>query len=162
MKILKLCFILGLGGCCLLGAFDRRYITFTGGVDLLFHEAGHVIFGIFGRTLGIAGGTLMQLLIPAGLMVAFLRKGQKYSAAVMKVWLAENFFHISDYIKDARIMIKPFVGGEIHDWNYLLSQMNMLRHDQTLGYLAWAAGFIVLLTAIGQGCYACILEAKEK
>lgn len=37
-------------------------------VDLVFHEAGHVIFGPFGEFIGILGGSLMQVLIPAGIV----------------------------------------------------------------------------------------------
>ena len=41
---------------------------------LVFHEAGHVIFSVFGRFMAVAGGTLLQLLVPLALMVAFVYK----------------------------------------------------------------------------------------
>ena len=39
-------------------------LGFIHGIDLIFHEAGHVIFGFFGQFLAVLGGSLMQVLIP--------------------------------------------------------------------------------------------------
>ena len=33
-------------------------------IDLVFHEAGHIIFGFFGRFIAVLGGSLNQVLIP--------------------------------------------------------------------------------------------------
>jgi uncharacterized membrane protein len=33
-------------------------------IDLVFHEAGHVIFGLFGRFIAVIGGSLNQVLVP--------------------------------------------------------------------------------------------------
>jgi hypothetical protein len=41
-------------------------------VDLVFHEAGHVVFRPFGRFMTILGGSLAQLLMPLIVMVAFV------------------------------------------------------------------------------------------
>jgi len=32
---------------------------------LVFHEAGHVLFALFGHGLMVDGGSLMQLIVPA-------------------------------------------------------------------------------------------------
>ena len=46
-------------------------------VSLLIHEAGHMIFGIFGwRFLGILGGTLLEILIPFLLFLTAWNKKQ--------------------------------------------------------------------------------------
>lgn len=60
---------------------ERPYL-FIDGVNLAFHEAGHLIFAPFGSTLGILGGTLGQLLVagparrllPAEAAEPFLRR----------------------------------------------------------------------------------------
>ena len=46
--------------------FPFSFIYFlTDNLNLIIHESGHTIFGIFGwRFLTVLGGTLMQLLIP--------------------------------------------------------------------------------------------------
>jgi len=46
-------------------ALDPTIYRFLDRVDLVFHEAGHVIFGFFGEFIGLLGGSLMQVLIPA-------------------------------------------------------------------------------------------------
>ena len=42
-------------------------------VDLAVHEAGHVVFAPFGEFLGVAGGSLLQLIVPAAFVLYFLR-----------------------------------------------------------------------------------------
>ena len=39
-------------------------LAFIHGIDLVFHEAGHVIFGFFGEFLAVLGGSLTQVLMP--------------------------------------------------------------------------------------------------
>src|SRR5688572_1388590 len=41
--------------------------------NLVFHEAGHVILGVFGRFAGVLGGSLFQFALPLALVVVFLR-----------------------------------------------------------------------------------------
>jgi hypothetical protein len=50
------------GGLC---ALNPKTYRFLDRVDLVFHEAGHLIFGFFGEFIGILGGSLMQVLILA-------------------------------------------------------------------------------------------------
>jgi len=151
--------ILSLGGYVLWGALDLRRLWLIEGANLLFHEAGHLIFGIFGETISFWGGTWMQLLIPLGIAVAFYRRRQIYSAAVMVLWFGENLFGISAYIKDARSQILPLVGGEIHDWGYLLGKMSLLEHDRLIGDFVWIAGAVIVLFSVFAGL--CFSEAKR-
>ena len=46
---------------CVYDPFTWRLLD---GVDFLIHEAGHPIFGIFGEFIGVAGGSLLQVLVP--------------------------------------------------------------------------------------------------
>ena len=56
------------------------WLTHT--VNLVFHEAGHMIFGIFGNyTLTIFGGSLNQVLIPLIVVGAFWVKRDKIGRA---------------------------------------------------------------------------------
>jgi len=83
MKILKVLLVLGLGVWGFFGALELQKLWILNGADLVFHEVGHPLFGIFGKSIGIWGGTLMQLLIPLVIMISFLRRGRQYSAAVI-------------------------------------------------------------------------------
>lgn len=48
----------------LLKTDDDGFLSVVDHANLVFHEAGHVIFGILGGTMGLYGGTLGQLAIP--------------------------------------------------------------------------------------------------
>ncbi|MCL7972182.1 MAG: hypothetical protein M8866_08885, partial [marine benthic group bacterium] len=61
-------------------AFGYRY-HFLDGVNLLVHEAGHVVFSPLGETMAVAGGTILQLAFPLAFMVSFWSRGQRFAAA---------------------------------------------------------------------------------
>ena len=148
-KNLKRFLVLALGVYVLYGAFHPEAFALLNGANLLFHEGGHTVFGIFGEFIGILGGTLMQLLIPLSVAIYFIKTGQKYSAAVGMIWFGQNFFHIAPYIKDARSQSLPLVGGDIHDWSYILGKFHLLEMDQIISTGAWLLGIkIVVLTVI--------------
>ncbi len=58
----------------LVGGYPPISDSFMHDVNLVFHEAGHVIFMPFGRFITVLGGTLNQLLIPFVVLCAFLLK----------------------------------------------------------------------------------------
>jgi hypothetical protein len=125
----------------------------------LFHEAGHPILGIFGNQfLASLGGTIGQLAFPIGLMIAFLIKEQILSASVMFFWAGQNLFGISIYMKDAQARVLPLIGGELHDWWYMFSQMHVLQYDQLIGNCVWLIGLAVVVTASLMGIQAALTE----
>jgi hypothetical protein len=128
---------------------------FLDSVDLIFHEAGHVLFGIFGEFIGILGGTLMQLLIPASVTVYFAGHQRFYSAAVTLFWVAQSLFNVSVYLKDARARVLPLLGGEgvIHDWHYILGRLHLLAWDQVVGNLIYTVGVVLLGVSVVGGFY---------
>ena len=97
--------------------------------------------------MSMAGGTLLQLLIPCGITIAFFCQGQPYSGSVMLMWCGQNFFGISVYIRDARAKALPLVGGEIHDWGYMLGKTGLLEYDQIIGRFVWSLGLISVIAA---------------
>jgi hypothetical protein len=103
------------------------------GVDLAIHETGHLVFGPFGELIGFAGGTLMQLIMPALFVGYFLRRGDRHSASVALWWVGQNCANISVYAADARAQELPLVGGGEHDWAYMLGRFGWLSHDQGVG-----------------------------
>jgi len=121
------------------------------GANFIFHEAGHVLFSFFGEFLGILGGSLTQVAIPAMCTGCFVRHHQPAASAATLFWTGESITHVAIYIADARVMELPLHGGEgvIHDWNYLLGLLNLVNHAETLGRLAFAVGVIAILSALG-------------
>lgn len=121
------------------------YILFIDDANLWFHEGGHFIFGLFGDTMGLYGGTLGQLIIPIICGVAFWRQGSLVSVSVALLWFFENFFDIAVYMADARAQKLPLLipGGE-HGWTNILSRWGVLQHDTTLATIVMVLGWIGL------------------
>ncbi|HYQ48645.1 MAG TPA: hypothetical protein VEP69_06230, partial [Thermodesulfovibrionales bacterium] len=61
---------------CIHPLSDKDGFLLLDHVNLPFHEFGHLFFGMFGETIGVWGGTLMQLFIPLGILVYFFLKGE--------------------------------------------------------------------------------------
>lgn len=122
---------------------------FTGlvhNVNLAFHEAGHILFGLFGNdTLTILGGSLNQLLIPLIVLAGFFHKRDRAGATFALLWLFGNFIDVSIYMADGRFLELPLIGGldlEAHDWRNLFNRFDLWSVDQLLSniifYLGWA------------------------
>ena len=59
---------------------------------LVFHEAGHVLFSFFGQFMAVAGGTLLQVIVPMSLMFAFVYKYQNPFGGAVVMWLLSYAF----------------------------------------------------------------------
>lgn len=113
--------------------FGSRWV-FIDGVNLLFHEAGHFLFGWGWDSLVAIGGTLGQLMWPAGLAAYFWwKRRERFGAVVCLWWLAENLMGVGRYMSDAAFEELPLVGGDIHDWNYLFGKWGLLHAGQEIG-----------------------------
>ena len=53
---------------------DPLYASILGPLNLGIHELGHLVFGFMGQFLGVAGGTLLQLIIPVFAVYNFYRQ----------------------------------------------------------------------------------------
>jgi len=137
---------------CAVGPSTYRFLD---RVDLVFHEAGHVVFALFGEFIGVLGGSLMQILIPASIVAYFVWHRQQYSAAVTLFWVAQSLFNVSVYVKDARAQVLPLLGGEdtLHDWYYILGRLNLLRWDQAVGNLVYTLGLVTLAASVLWGFF---------
>jgi len=122
-------------------------------VNLPFHEAGHIIFGIFGnRLLAALGGSLMQLLVPLICVIAFLLQTRDtFAAAVGVWWLGESFMDLAPYVNDARSLTMVLLGGvtgrevaDYHDWEFILRHTGLLRFDHIIAYAAYGLGVALM------------------
>jgi hypothetical protein len=125
----------------LLAALYGAYYAQTGSewhfidnVDLIFHEAGHTIFFWTGEWLRILAGSAFQVALPFFIAVYFFLQKQKISGALTLLWVGMNVINVSIYAGDAVRMELPLLGGDgvIHDWNYLLSSLNLLSSTDTI------------------------------
>jgi hypothetical protein len=115
------------------------------------HEAGHVVFAPLGEFMGIAGGSLLQLVVPVAFALYFLRSGQVYAAFIAVFWIAQSLHNVAVYIGDARAQLLPLVGGEyvIHDWAYMLSRLRLLQEDRAIADLVKAVAAVGWFVALG-------------
>lgn len=110
---------------------------FVDQVNLVIHEAGHLLFGWFGPTLGLWGGTLLQLMVPAALAIYFAQGEDLAGAVFSTFFFFENLLYISDYMADARVQALPLVTvGDpemgVHDWFAIFSSLGVLTHDMQI------------------------------
>ena len=117
-------------------------------VDLPIHETGHLVFSPFGEFMQFLGGTLFQLIMPAVFVGYFAKRGDRHAASVALWWVAQNFWNISVYVRDARNQDLDLVGGGEHDWAYLLGHLGWLKQDQRIGHAVWLVGVVIYFVAI--------------
>jgi hypothetical protein len=123
---------------------------FIDNMDLIIHEAGHYIFFIFGTFINMAGGSLLQLIMPVLFAFSFFRTEQNFSGSLMMYWLAINFFNVGQYAADAVSMNLPLLGGDnvIHDWNYLLSTLGFLQETQIIANVIYFIGILCIIAGL--------------
>jgi len=124
-------------------------LAFIHGIDLVFHEAGHVIFGFFGEFLAVLGGSLMQVLIPVIATAAFVRTRQWASAAVTLFWTGQAFSDVAIYAAAGRARALPLLAeGLIHDWHYLLGRLGLLQSAESIGRAIFALGALTMIASL--------------
>ena len=125
---------------------EPGWIPLLDGVNLLFHEAGHPLFGFLGwEPLTILGGTLMQVLVPLLVAGSFWLRREAPGTAVAGIWCCENLLNIARYVADARAQVLPLVGGGEHDWTDLLGRWGLLTRDTAIARGLSAAGWLGMI-----------------
>jgi hypothetical protein len=114
-------------------------------VNLPIHEAGHLVFGIFGATLAVWGGTLLQIIFPFAFLIYFRLRVDPAGTFFSAFWTGESLIYSSVYIGDARAMQLPLVGGGEHDWNNILSGLGLLAADGTIADVVLLTGWAILI-----------------
>ncbi|MCK9686088.1 hypothetical protein [Scleromatobacter humisilvae] len=141
--------------------------SFIHGPLLVFHEAGHVIFRLFGEWVTVAGGTLGQLLMPAILCGALLWKNRDPFGASIGLWLfGVSLLDVAPYMYDAWEPKLTLLGGgtgndSFHDWIYLFDSVNQLHHAQAIGAFTHALGVAVVLLALAWGAGVLRLQRRR-
>ena len=124
---------------------ERGFVPLLDHVNLAFHEAGHPIFGLFGETPGLYGGTLAQLLVPLLVGGSFWLRREAIGTAMAAWWFFENLINIATYVADARAQLLPLVGGGEHDWWHILVRWGVPGWDTRLGSAFTAIGWAGML-----------------
>lgn len=127
---------------------------FIDSVNLIVHEGGHLLFGWFGPTLGIWGGTLLQWLAPLLLAGYFFTQRQPTGFAFCLFFFFENWLYTATYMADARAMSLPLVTvGDPdfaeHDWNTIFSGLGVLPYDTRIAAIVRLLGWCGMLATVG-------------
>lgn len=143
--------------------------SFMHRIDLVFHEAGHMLFMPFGHFMMVLGGTLGQLLMPAIVTVALVWKNRdNFGGALGVWWFGQSLLDCAPYINDARDLQLPLLGGGtgadrpgVHDWENLLLDLNLIHRDHQIAALVDRLGAIVLLAGLAWGAWILWLQYQR-
>lgn len=139
---------------------DRFTSTPVHNIHLVFHEAGHPLFGFLGEFMGAIGGSVMQVLVPIVIAIAFLRNEDQFGCAFGLMWAGHALMDVAPYIADARALDLVLLSGgtgeefEGHDWEYILGRLGLLNQDVRLGRLTHGVGALVAACGAAYAAYA--------
>ncbi len=135
---------------------------FIDNLNLLIHEAGHLIFFFFGQFIDVLAGSVFQILIPCLFFFYFFKRKEYFSLSFVLFWIADNIINVSVYMKDAVPMSLPLLGGDnvFHDWNYLFTVMHLLPISFFIGQGFYILGILLLLTSIIGMIFFTIKDSK--
>ena len=127
---------------------------FIDSANLVVHEGGHLLFGWFGPTLGLWGGTILQWLVPLLLAAYFFRERQPAAFVFCMFFFFENWLYTATYMADARAMALPLVtAGNSdyveHDWNTIFSSLGVLPYDTRIAAIVRFIGWCGMLGCAG-------------
>ncbi|MFA5129902.1 MAG: hypothetical protein WC477_03175 [Patescibacteria group bacterium] len=136
---------------------------FIDGVNLIIHEAGHVIFQPFGTLVTFMGGSLLQIMVPCMFAIYFWVQKQFISSSIMLLWVGQNFINISVYVGDAIAMQLPLLGDDasMHDWNNILRITHSLQNAPMISHMLYAIGFFVMMGGVGVGGWKIFKKIKR-
>lgn len=133
--------------------------SFIHGPLLVFHEAGHVLFMPFGTWMTVAGGTLMQWLMPVVAGAVLLWRHRDPFGASFALWLlGVSMMDSAPYVYDALHPRLTLLGGGTgeqggHDFIFLLESVGLRDQAQRLGLGLHKLGAMVTLLALAwAGC----------
>jgi hypothetical protein len=158
--------------------FAGLLAVFIPEADLMFHELGHMVIGMFGISLflGVAGGTIGQLAAPASIMVMAVVRRSVVFFWLGLAWIGYNLLSIGEYMADANVRVLPLfdVGGLsnevnqaldpstphvlIHDWNYMFGQLRLLWAAEIIGHSVYVLGIALMLAA----CWSLVAAPEDR
>jgi hypothetical protein len=127
---------------------------FIDSANLVVHEGGHNLFGWFGPTLGLWGGTLLQWLVPFLLAVYFFSQRQPAGFVFCLFFFFENWLYTATYMADARAQELPLVTtGDPdfveHDFHAIFSSLGVLGYDTKIAAVVRILGWCGMLACVG-------------
>ena len=138
----------------LYAAAHNRQFLISDYVFLPIHEGGHLLFGWLGRTIGVMGGTLLQLFVPFAIAVYFMSQRQIPGTVFSAFFFFENFLNVATYMADARRQELPLVTvGDAesveHDWAFMFGKLGLLDYDTSIAAMVRLLGWLGMIGVVG-------------
>lgn len=149
-------------------AYDPMQGSFLDNVDLPIHEFGHLLFRILGEFMGIAGGSLFQVIFPAVYVGYFVWQRSFYSAAIISLWVGQSILNVWVYAADAVVMQLVLTSGStgaegsFHDWNYMLTHFGLLGSTKTVAGIIRFIGTSTIIISSVFAVYYSFIQADEE
>src|SRR5580698_486272 len=126
---------------------------FIDSANLVVHEGGHNLFGWFGPTLGLWGGTLLQWLVPFLLAAYFFTERETTGFVFSLFFFFENWLYTATYMADARAQDLPLVTtGDPefaeHDWHAIFSSLGVLNSDTKIAAVVRLLGWCGMIACV--------------
>ncbi|HEV2467626.1 MAG TPA: hypothetical protein VGS78_00420 [Candidatus Sulfotelmatobacter sp.] len=126
---------------------------FIDSANLVVHESGHNLFGWFGPTLGLWGGTLLQWLVPFLLAAYFFTQRQAPGFVFSLFFFFENWLYTATYMADARAQVLPLVTtGDPdfveHDFFKIFSSLGVLNYDTKIAMIVRMLGWCGMIGCV--------------
>jgi hypothetical protein len=122
-------------------------------IDLFIHETGHFVFGVFGKFIGLLGGSLFQIIIPVATLLVFARSSLR-STPFTLYWTGHSIVNVSIYIGDAPYQRLHLISrAAIHDWRWLLNYTGTMEYAGDFALAVNAFGLFICCIGIGTGFF---------
>lgn len=151
--LMKAAVVLTLFYSAVLQLFHFQTWWFIQNVNLIFHEAGHILLLPFPHFITLIGGSLFEIGIPLSVTLYFIATQRMFSAACASWWLTTACLSVAIYAADAQERALPLITKNIdhHDWFNILDILHLLKYDNLFGAFFWWLGIaasILMLAAL--------------
>ncbi len=153
-------------------SIESNYVgrSFMHLVNLPFHEAGHIVFRPLGRVMHSLGGSLGQVIMPLiCTLVLLIKTRDTFGASIGLWWTGVSIMDLAPYIDDARSLSLQLLGGNtgisspygFHDWNFVLAELNLLKHDHLIADMAATGGKLIMSISLLWGLVLLIRQFRR-
>ena len=133
-----------------------------------FHEFGHILFRPFGEFMAVAGGSLVQMLMPLGFLLLFsLKNRDNFAASLMLWWSGTQWIDLAPYAWDAKTPQHVLLTGRTgdtgaHDYIDVLGDLGLLHRAHEVAWVMHKFGLVVMLAAWAWGAYILWLQFQRR
>ncbi len=145
----------------LYAATNRSGFLVLDHANLMFHEAGHAVFGWAGYYTQVLGGTIGELLVPLLCTLFFVRRGETTAVAFCAFWGFENLLYVAAYMADARRLALPLVGSDESDWTILFTHWGVLGDDRAIAAVTRGLGWMGMLVTVGWFAWMAVTRGED-